>query len=83
MLTKNLVVGASAGNITPVPGYFQAIRRVCDKYGVLLVLDEVMCGIGRTGKMHCWEWEGELLLMQLGPAIDAPHRCPPRHTNRW
>ncbi|KAL7419006.1 hypothetical protein Q5752_006691 [Cryptotrichosporon argae] len=52
------VVGASAGNIVPVPGYFQAIRRVCDKYGVLLVLDEVMCGMGRTGKMHCWEWEG-------------------------
>ncbi|KAK4941675.1 hypothetical protein LTR10_018414 [Elasticomyces elasticus] len=52
------IVGASAGNIVPAPGYFQAIRRVCDKYGVLLVLDEVMCGMGRTGKMHCWEWEG-------------------------
>ncbi|WRT63100.1 uncharacterized protein IL334_000003 [Kwoniella shivajii] len=51
------VGGAAAGNLTPVPGYFKAIRRVCDKYGVLLVLDEIMCGMGRTGKMHAWEWE--------------------------
>ena len=42
-----------------MPGYFKAIRRVCDKYGVLLVLDEIMCGMGRTGKMHAWEWEGQ------------------------
>ena len=53
------VGGAAAGNLTPLPGYFKAIRRVCDKYGVLLVLDEIMCGMGRTGKMHAWEWEGE------------------------
>ncbi|KAK8847720.1 hypothetical protein IAR55_005579 [Kwoniella newhampshirensis] len=52
------VGGAAAGNLTPVPGYFKAIRKVCDKYGVLLVLDEIMCGMGRTGKMHAWEWEG-------------------------
>ncbi|WWD19403.1 hypothetical protein CI109_103863 [Kwoniella shandongensis] len=55
------VGGAAAGNLTPVPGYFQAIRRVCDKYGVLLVLDEIMCGMGRTGKMHAWEWEAVLM----------------------
>jgi adenosylmethionine-8-amino-7-oxononanoate aminotransferase len=54
-----VVGGAAAGNLTPVPGYFKAIRRVCDKYGVLLVLDEIMCGMGRTGKMHAWEWEGK------------------------
>ncbi|ORY41453.1 pyridoxal phosphate-dependent transferase [Leucosporidium creatinivorum] len=52
------VVGAAAGNLVAVPGYFQEIRRVCDKYGVLLVLDEIMCGMGRTGKLHAWEWEG-------------------------
>ncbi|KAK4705879.1 hypothetical protein P7C70_g301, partial [Phenoliferia sp. Uapishka_3] len=52
------VVGAAAGNLTPVPGYFKAIRKVCDKYGMLLVLDEVMCGMGRTGKLHAWEHEG-------------------------
>lgn len=54
------VGGAAAGNLTPVPGYFKAIRQVCDKYGVLLVLDEIMCGMGRTGKMHAWEWEGKV-----------------------
>jgi adenosylmethionine-8-amino-7-oxononanoate aminotransferase len=58
LVDGRVVVGAAAGNIAPVPGYFPAIRRVCDKYGVLLVLDEIMCGMGRTGKMHAWEWEG-------------------------
>ncbi|KAL8286400.1 hypothetical protein RQP46_004417 [Phenoliferia psychrophenolica] len=52
------VVGAAAGNLVPVPGYFLKMREVCDKYGILLVLDEVMCGMGRTGKMHAWEHEG-------------------------
>jgi adenosylmethionine-8-amino-7-oxononanoate aminotransferase len=58
VVTFCAVGGAAAGNLTPVPGYFQAIRQVCDKYGVLLILDEIMCGMGRTGKMHAWEWEG-------------------------
>ncbi|KAM0747529.1 adenosylmethionine--8-amino-7-oxononanoate transaminase [Meredithblackwellia eburnea MCA 4105] len=52
------VGGAAAGNLVAVPGYFEKIRKVCDKYGVLLVLDEIMCGVGRTGKFHAWEWEG-------------------------
>jgi hypothetical protein len=58
LLTSSAVGGAAAGNLTPVPGYFLAVRQVCDKYGVLLILDEIMCGMGRTGKMHAWEWEG-------------------------
>ncbi len=43
------VVGATAGAVPPAPGYFQQVRAICDRYGVLLVLDEVMCGAGRTG----------------------------------
>jgi adenosylmethionine-8-amino-7-oxononanoate aminotransferase len=52
------VVGATAGAVTPVPGYFARIREICDKYGVLLILDEVMCGTGRTGTMMAYEQEG-------------------------
>jgi adenosylmethionine-8-amino-7-oxononanoate aminotransferase len=52
------VVGATAGCVTAVPGYFRAIRDVCNRYGALLILDEVMCGMGRTGTTHAWEQEG-------------------------
>jgi adenosylmethionine-8-amino-7-oxononanoate aminotransferase len=52
------VVGATTGCVTALPGYFQRIRAICDRYGALLILDEVMCGMGRTGTMHAWEQEG-------------------------
>jgi adenosylmethionine-8-amino-7-oxononanoate aminotransferase len=52
------VVGATAGCATALPGYFPRIRAICDRYGALLILDEVMCGMGRTGTMHAWEKEG-------------------------
>lgn len=52
------VGGATAGVLAPVPGYFKAVREVCDRYGVLLILDEVMCGMGRTGTLHACEQEG-------------------------
>ena len=52
------VVGATTGCTPAVPGYFKKMREVCDRHGVLLVLDEVMCGMGRTGTMHAWEQEG-------------------------
>jgi adenosylmethionine-8-amino-7-oxononanoate aminotransferase len=52
------VVGATAGAVPPVAGYFRKIREVCDKYGVLLILDEVMCGMGRTGYLYACEEEG-------------------------
>lgn len=52
------VGGATAGVVTPVPGYFRAVREVCDRHGVLLILDEVMCGMGRTGTLHACEQEG-------------------------
>ena len=51
------VVGAALGCVPAVPGYFKAIKAVCDKYGALLILDEVMCGMGRTGTMHAWQQE--------------------------
>ncbi len=52
------VVGANAGAVTAVPGYFKRIRDICDKYGVLLIFDEVMCGMGRTGTLYACEQEG-------------------------
>jgi adenosylmethionine-8-amino-7-oxononanoate aminotransferase len=52
------VVGATLGAATPVPGYFKRVREVCDRYGVLLILDEVMCGMGRCGTLWTFEQEG-------------------------
>lgn len=52
------VVGATLGCVTALPGYFRAVREICDRHGALLILDEVMCGMGRTGTMHAWEQEG-------------------------
>jgi len=52
------VVGATLGCVAAPPGYFPAMREVCDRHGALLILDEVMCGMGRTGTMHAWEQEG-------------------------
>jgi adenosylmethionine-8-amino-7-oxononanoate aminotransferase len=49
------VVGATGGAIPPTPGYFRAIRALCDKYGILFIADEVMCGMGRTGTMYAIE----------------------------
>jgi len=51
------VVGATAGCVPAVTGYFRRIRDICDRYGVLLILDEIMCGMGRTGTLHACEQE--------------------------
>jgi adenosylmethionine-8-amino-7-oxononanoate aminotransferase len=52
------VVGATMGAVPAVPGYFKRVREICDRYGILLILDEVMCGMGRTGTLHACEQEG-------------------------
>jgi adenosylmethionine-8-amino-7-oxononanoate aminotransferase len=49
------VVGATAGAVPPVGDYLKRIRAICDRHGVLLILDEVMCGMGRTGTLHACE----------------------------
>ncbi|XXG96071.1 hypothetical protein Hte_002348 [Hypoxylon texense] len=51
------VSGSTLGCLPPVPGYFKAVRELCDKHDVLLILDEIMCGMGKTGTMHAWEQE--------------------------
>ncbi|MCH8943543.1 MAG: aspartate aminotransferase family protein [Proteobacteria bacterium] len=51
------VVGATAGAVVAVPGYFGRIREICDRYGIHLILDEVMCGSGRTGSMMAYQQE--------------------------
>lgn len=52
------VVGASLGSQPAPPGYFTRIREICDRYGVLYIADEVMCGMGRTGTLYALEQEG-------------------------
>ena len=63
------VGGATAGVLTPVPGYLRAVREVCNRHGVLLILDEVMCGMGRTGVLHACQAEDvvpDLLVVAKG-----------------
>ena len=52
------VGGATSGALTAPPGYFAGVRALCDRYGILFIADEVMCGMGRTGTLHAVEQEG-------------------------
>ncbi|PYH42874.1 PLP-dependent transferase [Aspergillus saccharolyticus JOP 1030-1] len=52
------MAGATLGCVPAVPGYFPAMKAVCDRHGALLILDEVMSGMGRSGTLHAWEQEG-------------------------
>lgn len=66
------VGGATAGCLTAPKGYYQGARRLCDKYGILLILDEVMCGTGRTGTYFAFEQEGKGVypdLLTLGKGL--------------
>ena len=58
------VVGATLGAVPAVDGYYKRIREICDRYGVLLILDEVMCGMGRTG--HLWACEADGIAPDIG-----------------
>jgi len=63
------VVGATMGAVAPPPGYFKRIREICDRHGILLILDEVMCGMGRCGTLHAVEAEGiapDLMVLAKG-----------------
>ncbi len=69
------VVGATAGVVPPAPGYFREIRRICDQYGVIMVLDEVMSGMGRTGTLYACEQDGvwpDMITMAKG--LGAGHQ---------
>lgn len=63
------VIGATAGCVTPPRGYLSGVRRVCDKYGVLLILDEIMCGTGRCGTYYAFEAEAETDTLSVAPDI--------------
>ncbi|KAF5253742.1 hypothetical protein FANTH_1434 [Fusarium anthophilum] len=54
------VGGATAGCISPPAGYFEGVGKVCRKYGILLILDEVMCGVGRCGTFFAFEQDGDV-----------------------
>lgn len=69
------VVGSTSGAVPPVKGYFQAIRKVCDQHGVLLILDEVMCGMGRTGHLFaCSEDEVVPDILTIGKGLAAGYQ---------
>ncbi|KAL4809337.1 pyridoxal phosphate-dependent transferase [Aspergillus unguis] len=64
------VVGAALGCVPAVPGYFAAMKSICEKYGALFILDEVMSGMGRCGTLHAWEQENVVPDLQtVGKAL--------------
>jgi adenosylmethionine-8-amino-7-oxononanoate aminotransferase len=69
------VVGATSGAVPPVPGYFRRIREICDRFGVLLILDEVMCGSGRTGTfLSCEQDEVVPDILTLGKGLGGGYQ---------
>src|SRR5207237_630518 len=68
-------IQGEGGYVVPPPGYVQALRELCDRHGILLVCDEVQCGVGRTGKMWASEYEGiepDILLSAKGLGSGMP-----------
>lgn len=69
------IVGAALGCVPYVPGYLKAMREVCHKHGALFILDEVMCGMGRTGTLHAWQAEGIVPDIQtMGKGLGAGYQ---------
>jgi adenosylmethionine-8-amino-7-oxononanoate aminotransferase len=69
------VVGSTSGAVPPVRSYLQRIRQVCDKYGILMILDEVMCGMGRTGHLFaCAEDEVKPDIVTIGKGLAAGYQ---------
>jgi adenosylmethionine-8-amino-7-oxononanoate aminotransferase len=69
------VVGATAGAVPPVPGYLRCVREICDRHGILLILDEVMCGSGRTGTFLSCEQDGVVPdIVTLGKGLGAGYQ---------
>jgi adenosylmethionine-8-amino-7-oxononanoate aminotransferase len=66
------VGGATLGAVVPPDGYWPLIAKICDKYGVLIIVDEVMCGFGRTGKWFAIEHFGIVPhVMTMGKGITS------------
>jgi hypothetical protein len=69
------VVGATLGAVPATPGYFKGVRALCDKYGILFIADEVMCGMGRTGTLYAIEQDGVVPdLVALGKGLAAGYQ---------
>jgi len=69
------VVGATAGAVPPAPGYLKRIREICDEYGILMILDEVMCGSGRTGTFLSCEQDAVTPdIVALGKGLGAGYQ---------
>ncbi|MFB9287453.1 aspartate aminotransferase family protein [Pseudoduganella plicata] len=69
------VVGATLGAVAATPGYFKGVRALCDKYGILFIADEVMCGMGRTGTLYAIEQEGVVPdIVALGKGLAAGYQ---------
>ena len=51
------MLGGLIGDVPPAPNYWSYIRKICTKYNVHLILDEIYCGLGRSGKVYCCDWD--------------------------